>query len=307
MKYVYIACILLCGILGFIVASNASEQANVVVNMRNHGYTMGDLMPMRIEIQLPKNTTLDIDSLPFIGRLKPWIDVREIKVEETKGRAIIHLTWQIFATVEIAQTLKTPEIILKTLEKPAKNIIIPAQAFYYSPVFPPPPIKEVKRRENLIPPLLDEKTPFLGMVFCLTLLLLSAGVLVWLKDMIPWLPFKAGPLALLTQNLKLEIKKFGALDSFNLSQLREIHKALNETAGVSIYPNNLEVLFKNSPYLKHEENAISSFFHQSWAQFYPSNQATTLKIDLLETMRLLERCALAERLFRRQKLNFSQQ
>jgi hypothetical protein len=301
MKYFSMTCVLLCGLFASVVTANANVQPNVAVKMRNSGYTMGDLMPMHVQIKLPKNSTLDKERLPLVGRVKPWMDIREMKVQEKESGVIIDLTWQIFATVEIAQILKTPEISLKTAEKPEITILIPAQAFYYSPVFPMPPLKEIKRRENLAPPLIDEQTPFLGFIVSSILLILSLTVLIWLKNLIPWLPYKAGPIAKLAKKLKPEIRKLNSTKSFNLTQLREIHQALNETAGISLYPNNLEFLFENAPYLIPEKNAMTTFFHRSWAQFYPSNQPSSMVIDVVETVRWVERSALAERLFRRQK------
>ena len=136
----------------------AETVAKVNVSMRDNGYTMGDFIRMQVDLTLNDNQKIDPDSLPLVGRVKPWLDLNSLSIKKNENKTSIEITWQIFATVEIAQQLKTPEIIIKTLENKPHNISIPAQSFFYSPVLAYP-LGDVKRHADLPPLRFDEQRP----------------------------------------------------------------------------------------------------------------------------------------------------
>lgn len=272
----------------------AEDSVNdMVVIMRDSGYTLGDKMQMVATFTLPMQQTIDEESLPLLGRVNPWLDIQAIQIKQHKQQVQLNVTWQLFATVEIAQKLKTPEIVLKTADKEPQTITIPAQAFYYSPVLPMPPLKNFKRRANLVPPSVDTAKPLLYFSVCLGLFLICGLVWLRLKDWLPWLPFKPGPMTRLARLLKLQSTEL------SLAQLREIHTALNQCAGMSLYPDNLSQLFQRAPYFSHEEDNVTQFFNQSWGLFYANNSPVKPAIDLQATQQWVQRVAMAERLFRR--------
>lgn len=282
-----------CLCFGWVVQAEGSTN-DMTVTMRDSGYTLGDKMQMVVTFTLPKQQTIDEESLPLLGRVNPWLDMQAFDIKQHKQRVQLNFTWQIFATVEIAQPLKTPEIILKTADKDPQTIIIPKQTFYYSPVLPMPPLKDIKRRANLVPPIVDTAQPLFYFSACLGLFFLCGLVWLWLKDWLPWLPFQPKPMTKLVRQLKLQST------GLTLTQLREIHTALNQCAGVSLYPNNLSQLFYRAPYFAHEEASVTQFFNQSWGLFYTEKSSTQPVIDFKATQQWVERVAIAERLFGRQ-------
>ncbi|PPC88560.1 MAG: hypothetical protein CTY37_00720 [Methylotenera sp.] len=278
--------------------SAAAAEPKVVVNMRDSGYTMGDLMEMQVHITLPKNQHLDPDSLPLEGRVKPWLDLRKLSMQANDEKIKLSFTWQLFATVEIAQALKLPEIVLKTLpiQGKAQVITIPAQAFQYSPVFAYP-IGKHQRRADLPPIKFDEKTPLSIALASFTLAILLGLLWAWTQDLLAWLPHKPGPLTQLARQLKRQ-----QLQTLQTQDLQHIHAALNATAGVTLYPNNLVVLFEKASYLLPQQLAISQFFNASWQQFYGHQSAVHTisgSIDKNATLVWVNQAALSERLFRR--------
>lgn len=295
----YIACLL---VALFSVLPQASQgDSHVVVHMRDSGYTMGDTIAMTATFTLKQHQTIDEDSLPLAGRVKPWLDIQTIhlaqSVKHDQKQVKLTVNWQIFATVEIAQQLKTPEIILKTLGEQAEHITIPAQSFYYSPVFPLPPLKALERRANLTPPSDDATWPRFYFSVCLVLFTLCAFVWLWLKDLLPWLPYQPGPMTKLLR--QLNVHKHAT--RFSQAQLRGIHTALNQSASVSLYPDNLLQLFSHAPYFKHEKKAVTAFFHQSWQVFYADKSGAENAVNVADTLRWIRQVALAERLFKRRK------
>jgi mxaA protein len=288
--------------LFFTAQITLAAEPNIQVKMRNSGYTMGDFIEMQVEITLPKNQTIYLDSLPLEGRVKPWLDLRSLETKIHQNKIRLDFTWQIFATVEIAQMLKLPEITLKTLaqsktEKPT-NIVIPAQPFHYSPVFSYP-LGEVSRYPNLPPLRFDEKTPLIDAAILAGLALSCAFFWLFLQDLLPWLPRNPGPITLLTRQLKRD--KSNKAAQLNPQNLRKIHTALNASAGVTLYPQTIDSLFEKAPYLKPHEMVIKQFFHASWSRFYDAQ--STAEIDSKKVLSWLKQAAISESLYRRASIN----
>ncbi len=272
--------------------ADVNSAVNVSVNMRDSSYTMGDYVNMHVEISSKNQLSIDPESLPLIGRINPWLDLQDLQVKSEKGKTILDFTWQIFATVEIAQSLKTPQIRLKNLDNAQQLITIPAQRFYYSPVLPYP-IGEVKRHHNISPPAFDVHTPLMLMGICLILATILCLLLLWLKDLIPWLPYQPGPMTALARQLKA-----CSNDHLQHDQLQTIHHALNSAAKQSLYPRTLDKLFKVAPYLENERDAIHAFFNESWHSIY-ENASKTPAITVAQTLAWVNRSAIAERLYRK--------
>jgi hypothetical protein len=250
---------------------------------------------MNVSLTLPAKQTIDPQSLPLVGRVKSWLDLKSIAMTQQKQDVTLQVAWQIFGTVEKAQTLNTPSFVLKTQGPHAQKIVVPEQEFYYSPVLPLPPLKDIKRRDNLVAPLMDTTTPILWLGVSFALFSLCGFMWLWLKDRLPWLPYRAGPMTLLLRQLTV------AKQTLTEQQLRDIHTALNKSAGISLYPDNLNTLFVNAPYFVAEQQQVEQFFKQSWAVFYPKSTGDKAHVESAPTMQWVNNIAMAERLFRRQQ------
>jgi mxaA protein len=289
---------------GATVATPAVTGPKVKVTMRDNGYTLGDMIAMHAEFNLAKGLVFDPNSVPLKGPVNNWLDLREVSSTESKNadetsRISIDFTWQIFGTVEHAQTLKIPAIALQTLPPTTANtkpltIIIPAQGFNLSPVLPPT-ITEKKHRPHAPPLRFDTCTPLILALLCLGLSLLFGGLYLWLMDKIVWWPRNPGSITQLARQLN----KAGVAQqsAFSAEDLRAIHKALAASAGQSLYPNTLHHLFERAPYLVLEKPAITQFFNQTWQHFYASQHSKNA-VNVQETLSWVKRAAMAERLYR---------
>lgn len=282
--------------LHLVSSADAVMLTNMKVTMRDSGYTMGDRLAMTVKFSLPEHTEIDEESLPLVGRVKPWLDIQHIQLAQKKQQVTLDIVWQLFATVEIAQMLKTPEILLTTKGATTSNVIIPAQAFYYSPVLPMPPLSEIKRKPYLNPPLFDAQTPILLSGIFFILFGVCSCAWLWLKDLIPWWPYRAGPMTRLYRTLK---KSQFPNDALNQQQLTTIHHAFNQSAGISLYPNHLDQLFIKAPYFLVEEDNIKAFFNQSWGLLYRDDAVGREMPQAHNTLAWIKRIAMAERVFRR--------
>lgn len=276
-------------LLLLLCATARADTTAIKVTMRDSGYTMGDFLQMRVEIPLAPGQQLDEESLPLTGRSRYWLDLADLNWHQAGDTLTLDFTWQLFATVEIAQKLQTPVIPLRTRD--GRVLQIPAQDFHYSPVLPHP-LEKVKRRASLPPFKADEQTPLLVASLCLALSALSTLVWLWLHDRLPWWPRRPGPMTMLARAMR----RRAADAELNRDDLRRIHDALNHSAGQSLYPQTLARLFAAAPYLQSEQPSITAFFQQSWQTFH-AGAPLTLRVD--EVQPWVARSARNERLFRR--------
>jgi len=281
--------------LNVLAADKDAEQLEsivpVTVSMRNHGYVLGDFVEMETRFTLPKKLKLDRLSLPLKGPMNAW----EYQV---------NYTWQLFATVRKAQKIKLPQVMLQTLPVATANdevtkpefIFAQQQEIYLSPVLPNL-VKEKLRQPLIKPPKFDSKWPFLWAILsALSALLL---VLFWLRlnDKLAFWPKHPGPITVLNRQLKRQLKA----DRFSTETLRLIHQALAACAGESLYPNSLDSLFNNAPYLGEFEADIRPFFEQSWRLFHIEDIGPET-ISVTDTMAWLKQAGMRECLYRRQQV-----
>lgn len=264
----------------------------VKVTMRNHGYTMGDFVHMRVQFALPPQHKLDIDSLPLPGRMAPWLDLCDLKVGTAKQMITLDLTWQLFGTVEYSQTLELPEIEIKTLGKNPQAIVIPQQLLYYAAVLPKN-VADEKARPDLPPMRFDTHTPAILAFVCLLLAMICAFAWLWLHDHLPWWPYRPGPLTTLARTCR---ERDGE-KALGRNELQVAHYALNQSAGQSLYPGTLAQLFVSSTYLRDFESQITVFFNASWLAMHTTPNRD---VDAKLLLSWLPQAAMAERLYRRQ-------
>lgn len=274
--------------------SERTETSSIHVSKLPPVARMGDIMPMHIDIKLAEQQSIDPESLPLTGRVTPWLDLRSIDYQQRGQYAHIALQWQIFATVEKPQVLKTPAITLKLLSMPNAELHIASQPFYYAAGLPFP-LPDIKRLTHLPPFKFDEGSHFTRFV---SSLLLASSLLfawAWVKDLLPFLPFNQGPITRLARTFRQQ-----NIHTLSTQQLQAIHHALNAAAGISLYPCKLGILFEKAPFLKPLEDEIAVFFNTSWAQQYNVQSfisAPNIKpIDTPATLAWIQQAAVAERL-----------
>lgn len=289
-----------------------SADVNVTVKMRDHGYTLGDIITMHAEFTLEQGYIFDLNSVPLQGPINAWLDLRDVtahkeKLDDDSEFISLDFTWQIFGTVSEAQIINIPAIILQTLavevaddDRESLIITIPEQGFYLSPVLPEQLTSEEALRPIITPPRFDEAIPLTLAFLCLTLGVFLGLAWLWLQDHIKWLPRNLGAMTLLARQLRQQetVKQ----TQFTADDLRAIHAGLAGSAGQSLYPNTLDILFERAPYLSVDKETITRFFDDSWRAFHETNSQDH-NIPVLDTMAWIKRAAVSERLFRRKAIN----
>ncbi len=274
-------------------ASNPSS-LEVNVKIRDIGYTLGDMLEMDVKIPLQHNEQLDLDSLPLVGPVKSWLDLTKLDVVEEKQSAQLKLTWQLFATVMQSQKIAIPTITLKTLTKPPRTILIPAQQFYMSSVLPLS-LEDRSHRPNLAPLRFNSNKHLVLTLTSFALAIITAFIWAWWTDRLHFLPRHPGDLTQLHRHLRA--RKIAEKDVFSLTDLRLIHHALSSAASETLYPHTLHRLFEKSPYLLAHQEAIRQFFNASWQTIFMQQTPEMQTIDVKDTFDWIKNAAIAERLY----------
>lgn len=243
----------------------------VSAQMRDTGYVLGDLLHQRIDIEVPAGATLAADSLPRSGRVNNWLELREVQVEHRAGGYTLRLTYQMFGVVESALQLAIPPFQLRFSDQATVNVA--PQPFYQSPVLPAS-LGEADRepRPSLKPePIATSMWQTIAAASLVASLLL-AFYLAWIYDRLPWLPRKPGPLAALLRSLRRRRVAHGDATAYR-ELLRQLHAALNHSAGQTLYLDNLPLLFTRAPYLQPLRGELEDLFQHSRRVFYDAAPA----------------------------------
>ena len=62
----------------FVQSELTPENVEVTVSMRDHGYTLGDIITMHAEFTLEQGYIFDLNSVPLKGPINAWLDLRDI-------------------------------------------------------------------------------------------------------------------------------------------------------------------------------------------------------------------------------------
>jgi mxaA protein len=254
-------------------AQSASDDVGIIVTLRDTGYMLGDLIAERVEFSLPGSMQIDVDSLPLPGRVTPWLEVRRTKLgaRAASGTQELEITYQIFAEAEQATRAALPEFRVKARSgEDIRVVSVPARAFLLSPALPPTLTDEDRElRPSPQPDLLPQKAHIAGALASLALALICATYLLWRYDRLVFLPYAPGPLARTWRRWRGRSDD-GLSSDEQTALLRDMHAALNRSAGETLYPSTLERLFERAPFLSPLRERIESLFGASWNAFYGS-------------------------------------
>jgi mxaA protein len=247
-------------------AAGPSDEAGIAVTLRDTGYMLGDLLDEHIELTLQGSQRIDPESLPLPGRVAPWLEVRSTRLgpRTSQGTQELIVTYQIFAVTDQAARAPVPAFKLKLRDGADVRVVsIPAQSFLLSPALPSALTdRDRELRPSPEPGRLPLARQVAAMFACLALALACAGWLLWRYDRLPFLPYAPGPLARTWRRWR----RRDAADADAL--LRDVHAALSQSAGETLYPSTLHRLFERAPFLLPLRERIESLFDASWNAFY---------------------------------------
>lgn len=273
---------MLCGLLVALPACALDLEATL---SRDFGLTPGDVVESSVRLPVGSGT-LDAATLPPPGRMAGWLDLRSVRLD--RGTEL-HFVWQVLGSVDAAQAVALPRIELRTTAGTTVTIL-PAR-FHLSPVLPAV-IEDRSPRPAPAPPPFEDRGPrFVAGAAGLVALLSLLGLL-WVHDRLPGLSRSPGPLL----RLRRALRRRGDAAVLDIEMLAQVHTALNEAAGQTLYPATLHRLFAAQPPLQPHREAIERFFAASWPCLFGAHDAA---LPPREWLGWLDAAALGERLSRR--------
>jgi len=261
-------------IIGLMLLSQgaiAAEEIQPRISLRDTGYLLGDLIDERVDVDLPNGIEIEAGSLPPPGRVAPWMEVRSAKLEgkRSDGTQTINVTYQIFGEVEQAMRVPLPGFKFRVRGAAgARTVEVPPQSFLLSPALPSSLADEDRElRPSPSPSLLPLRHWLVGAAASLALVLACVVYLLWRYDRLPFLERTPGPLSRMWRRWRGKSRR-DLSDDERDALLRDMHGAFNRSAGETLYPSTLALLFERAPHLAPLREEIEGLFGASWSRFY---------------------------------------
>lgn len=273
-------------------AANSTSDVAPIVEVRDSGYLLGDLIDERVRFELPEGLTLDAAALPAPGRVAPWLELRHAAATRA-GRVVdVVLSYQIFAEVEQASRVPIPAFSVPLAGAgQGRKVEVPEASFLLSPALPPTLTDEDRElKPSPAPSPIPLAAPLVRLAAAVTAALLAILYLLWQHDRLPFLPRRPGPFARLWRRWRRRARRPLPVGAAGEVQ-RDWHVALNDSAGQTLYAATLVELFARAPHLAPMRERLEAAFARSWSSLY-GNEAAPDAADLLE---LAREAALRER------------
>ncbi|MEN8260380.1 MAG: hypothetical protein ABFS02_07315 [Pseudomonadota bacterium] len=267
---------------------------------RDFGYVIGDLVTQRISVSATAPLRLALDHLPIPGPIRPWLDVRNVKVSEharVGGTDYeITLTYQVFYGAKEPGYLKIPELPLRFQDGDrGLDANLPEWQFGYAPLIPS------HIRDDEVAVRASQETELikfgsglrrLGALSAASALILL--YLAWFYDWLPLLHRRAGPFTRAARHIRALSRKPFDPERYRRA-LQHFHQALNETAGETVFAGTLIGFYARQPQFTTLRPPTERFFEHSTQVFFGNAADTEENFPLAELERLCRKYRNIER------------
>ena len=227
-------------VTGHAVAAAEREETRITVREPlPYGYQIGDTLVREIEVTPSSGASFAEKALPRVGRANTWFDLRSIAVERERGGAVrLRLEYQVINVPDAVKTVSTPAFAVP-VESAGKLVRLPVNPVYVTVA--PMTAGTVLGRDRLVDVQDDEAAPLVdtaeswsrirlaALVALLPLLALAYCWTPWERLLRPARPFARA----LREAQRL---RAAPDEAFWPQALRAFHRALDATAGVTVFP-----------------------------------------------------------------------
>lgn len=288
------ACVFGLALLALVPLAQAQPITITPVPVRTFGYSIGDRIERRIDIRLAPPWSLAQASLPTPGRQNAWFELAEVTAQTGTTPAGQHielrLVYQLLNSPTEPTVLLLPRVALRFEggEAPAERDV-PAAEVFAAPLLP-----AAAAGSTLDTPRADRK-PWLLPVDTyqkrlIAYALAAAFVLLWMLLARQFAQRRrAGPFVRACRELR-RLAHAAREPEQATAAMRVVHRALDETAGHSVFLDNVESLFA-SPHRAPLRERTRGFLQRSRQQFFAgSGQPLSVEElrDLARAWRTLE-------------------
>ena len=288
------------------IGAAAAEQGPVqieVADPRPFGYVVGDLLRRTVHVEAERPWVLPPESLPKTGRVDPWLELRDAQLVT---RAIaqrtgydLTLTYQLLNSPEAMKLLELPRVELRFRNGASAMVQeVPPLLFTAAPVSVP-----YATADRGLGDIRADKPPSPIATRPLVLrLALNAGAIVaillyfaYVRLCTPLIARANQPFARAYRELK-RLRQCSVDEATLRTALRRVHRAFDETAGTTLFAEQLEAFFAHNARFGDLRSPTEQFFQWSRRVFFEegaTDEAPTLEplVALCKLGRDLERGA----------------
>ncbi len=279
---------------------------------RAYGYSVGDVVQRRVQLQLPPGWSLDMDALPRSRRPGQALELRHARLDGDR----LLLDYQVFLAPTEVRTLEMPPLLLRFVGADGvdgagraegaargvpgvREVRVDAWPLTVAPLAP----ADVSPREGLgamrpdVPAAPIDTKPHQQRLRVLAALLLATGA-AWahLHLGLPWWGRRQRPFAQTWRQLRSWPEQASAEQARAAMQL--VHAALNRSDGQVLFAGGVAAFVGRHPRFAPLQPALSAFFDRSQAAFFVTPAVTgpaTGAADIGWLKRLCRDCLDAER------------
>lgn len=244
-------------------AGHAADAAVRMTEPRAYGYVIGDVIERRAALHVPPGARLDPASLPRPGRVGPLLALQAAGLRPGNGSQALHLRYQVVGAPEEVTVVTLPTMRLR-LDGAGRVVEIPPYRVSVGPLTAAG-IAAGPGLPWLQPDRVPAPAPIGGTVARIAALLAASVALLagaWLalrrgrRAQRPELPFEAAWRAL----RRLE----GTDAAAERAAFEALHRAIDATAGRTVFASDLEPLFCTRPSLRASRAELALFF--AWSR-----------------------------------------
>jgi mxaA protein len=253
---------------------------------RDGGYVVGDKLERTVILTIRKPYQLVKESLPIVGyehRYRGQIsgvelaDISSSEAEHKDGAThTIRLTYQVFTVGKLVKPAVLRAEIVKIRNTQTKDVLQYRIPSFYFRISPLSVFGQVDLKDDMSPfrpPfLLDKSHHELYLKLLVGFFTLSLIGLLYIYGARHWLPKMGGAFG----KAYRDIKKIPDTPEGIQQTITRLHQAINKTAGVSIFHNNLADLFIAKPGYLVAKPELERFFNLSKHVFFDQNAVTDL-------------------------------
>lgn len=236
---------------------------------RAFGYTVGDVVQRRVQLQLPPGWSLDLDALPRTRRPGQALELRSARVEGTT----LLLDYQVFLAPTEVRTLELPVLPLR-FNGPAgvREVRVDAWPLTVAPLMP----DAVSPREGLgemrpdVPAgPIDTRPRQQRLLACAAVLAVLGLALAQLHLGLPWWRQRRQPFAQAWRTLRTSPDQ--ASPEQARAAMKLVHAALNRSAGQVLFAAAVPEFVAKRPGFAPLQPALAEFFERSQAMFFAAD------------------------------------
>jgi hypothetical protein len=293
-RYIGLCCITLWFLMSsastsYAMTEQSADGIRLKSEMREIGYSVGDIARQTIIADIPKGYRFEQSSLPTIGKTSDFIELADAKweFEDTNSttRYIFELDWQVFQVLQEIKAYPLKPLNLQfRLDDKIIHANLDSRHVIVSSILPT--LLNAQRLKAL-PDVEAVDRPTQTLKFCLfvslLILLASISYLAWYFDFLQFRSRSSRPFRVACREIRAIRKNKASNQERWLAAMKTLRRASDMSAGFALSKERLDLLFVRNPWLRPLQSDIEKFYADSEKLFFAG---VSNSIDLKQLYKL---------------------